>query len=255
VFAIISPAKKLDFDPPGLRLKLTAPELFKETQVLSQTTRLLKTSDLKKLMKLSDPLARLNYERFQEFDAQHAKPAGCKQAALAFDGDTYQGLRAPEFTKEQMDYAQDHLGILSGLYGLLRPLDAISPYRLEMGTRLKTPRGHSLYDFWGDLVAKKINSRLKKIGTDVVVNLASKEYSSVIPAGSLKGRVITPVFQELRGGKPKIISFCAKRARGAMARYILQNSLQKPEDLRAFREDGYKFTAKGSTETEWFFLR
>lgn len=255
MFAVLSPAKTLDFAPLPAPLPLTSPELFKETKLLSETTRALKASDLKSLMKLSDGLALLNYERFQEFDAKKARPSGSKQAALAFDGDTYQGLRAGELTLKELEFAQEHLGILSGFYGLLRPLDAISPYRLEMGTRLKTPRGSSLYDFWGDRVAKKINGKLKKIGSDVLVNLASKEYSSVIFEGTLKARVITPIFQEIRGGKAKIISFSAKRARGTMARYIVRSRLTDPEALKKFQEDGYRFQRRGSTDSEWIFLR
>lgn len=255
MFAVISPAKKLDFAPAPPSLKVTAPELFKDTQVLAETTRRLEANDLAKLMKLSKGLAQLNFERFQNFDASSARPVGSKQAALAFDGDTYVGLRAREFSKEQLNYAQEHLGILSGLYGLLRPLDAILPYRLEMGTRLANPRGGSLYEFWGDRVAKKINSRMKKLGTSVLVNLASKEYSTVIDERTLKANIVTPVFKEKRGKESKIISFSAKRARGTMARYIIENRLEDPERLKDFREDGYRYQKGESNEREWVFVR
>jgi cytoplasmic iron level regulating protein YaaA (DUF328/UPF0246 family) len=255
VYAVISPAKKLDFDPPTRRLELTAPELFKETRLLSETTSGLKASDLKRLMKLSDPLAKLNYRRFQEFDAKTSRPPGSKQAALAFDGDTYVGLRAGDLSAEQLAYAQNHLGILSGLYGILRPLDAILPYRLEMGTRLANPRGKSLYDFWGDRVAKKINARLKKIGSDILVNLASKEYFTVVDESALKARVVTPIFKEKRGKDLQIISFNAKRARGTMARFIIQNAIEREKDLESFAEDSYRFERKLSSENELVFVR
>ena len=258
MLVVLSPAKKLDFSPlstDGLQLKSTIPEMLKETKLLSQTTRKLLPNEIKRLMKLSDTLSELNFERFQEFDARASRPKGSKQAALAFDGDTYSGLQAGEFSEEDMLFAQEHLGILSGLYGLLRPLDAIQPYRLEMGTRLKTPRGKSLYDFWGDRVANKIDRRLSKMGSDVLVNLASTEYFSVVSPGSLKARVITPVFKELRGGEAKIISFSAKRARGMLARYIIQQRLTEPTPLKKFGLDGYKFHKAGSTGDKWLFLR
>lgn len=254
MIVLLSPAKKLNFEPVT-EFSVTTPELLKETKVLHETTRRLSAADLKRLMKLSDSLAKLNQRRFQEFDADSARPPGSKQAALAFDGDTYVGLRAPEFTKEEMEFAQQHVAILSGLYGVLRPLDAIQPYRLEMGTRLKTPRGGSLYDFWGDRVAKTINQRLKKMVGGVVVNCASQEYFGVIPEGSLAAPVITPVFKELRGGQAKIVSFSAKRARGAMARYIVKHRLTEASGLKKFNQDGYRFMPKESTATEWLFLR
>lgn len=255
VLVLLSPAKKLDFSAPAPGTLLTTPELLKETRLLSETTRGLASRDLKRLMKLSDSLAELNHERFQSFDAKASRPKGSKQAALAFDGDTYTGLRAREFSEEELEYAQEHLGILSGLYGLLRPLDAIQPYRLEMGTRLATPRGTSLYEFWGDRVAKHVEKRLKKMKADVVVNLASSEYSSVLPPQSLQARVVTPVFKEMRAGKAKIISFNAKRARGAMARFVVEKRLIDPEPLKKYRRDGYRFAKADSSENEWVFLR
>lgn len=254
VIVLLSPAKKLNFEPTSV-FSVTTPELLKETKVLHETTRQLKPADLKRLMKLSDSLAKLNHRRFQDFDAENPRPDGSKQAALAFDGDTYVGLRAREFSQEDMAFAQQHVAILSGLYGILRPLDAIQPYRLEMGIRLKTPRGSSLYEFWGDRVAKKINQRLKKFGGKGVINCASQEYSGVIPQGSLAVPFITPVFKELRGGQAKIVSFSAKRARGTMARFVVQNRLTEPAAIKKFAEDGYRFVSKESTDTEWLFVR
>jgi len=254
VFAVLSPAKKLNFDPaPGALV--STPTLLKETKLLSETTRALKTVDIKKLMKLSDNLAELNFDRFQSFDAKASRPKGGKQAALAFDGDTYSGLRAPEFTTEDLEFAQTHLGILSGLYGLLRPLDWIQPYRLEMGIRLKNPRGKSLYEFWGERVTKQLNKSLKAAESNTLINLASNEYFSVVVPEALSGRIITPVFKEDRGGALKIISFSAKRARGTMARYIIENRLEDPEALKDFRQDGYRFKKAGSNEDEWLFVR
>lgn len=255
MLVLLSPAKKLDFSTFPRDLPLTVPELLAETKLLAQTTRQLTSRDLKNLMKLSDDLAELNYQRFQNFDARSARPKGSKQAAFAFDGDTYKGLRAREFSETELAFAQEHLGILSGLYGLLRPFDAIQPYRLEMGTRLSTPRGSSLYQFWGDRVAARIERRLRKLGSNLVVNLASTEYASVIPKGSVKGRWLTPVFKELRSGKAKIISFSAKQARGAMARYVVEKSLTDASGLKSFRRDGYRFCPEESTESEWLFLR
>jgi hypothetical protein len=165
------------------------------------------------------------------------------------------GLRAGDLSAEQLAYAQDHLGILSGLYGILRPLDAILPYRLEMGTRLANPRGKSLYDFWGDRVAKKINARLKKIDSDILVNLASKEYFAVVDESALKARVVTPIFKEKRGKDLQIISFSAKRARGTMARFIIRNAIERAKDLQSFAEDGYRFERKLSSENELVFVR
>lgn len=256
---VLSPAKRLDFErsfsEPLSALPVTTPELFQETRLLSQTVKELSAAELKKLMSLSDSLARLNVERFQSFDAESGRPFGSRPAALAFDGDTYAGLRARDFSAEEMRFAQERLVILSGFYGLLRPLDAISPYRLEMGTRIKTPRGSTLYEFWGDRVAKKVDARLKKLGSSVLVNLASEEYFSVLSRGKLKAHVVTPVFKELRGGKAKVVSFSAKRARGAMARFLVEERLTEPDGMKKFRADGYKFQARGSTATEWLFLR
>lgn len=256
MLAVISPAKKLNFEPEApAGFGLTTPELLKETRLLAETTRELGPGQIKTLMKLSDDLAELNFQRFQSFDAKATRPAGSKQAALAFAGDTYTGLRAAELSAEEMQFAQQHLGILSGLYGVLRPLDAIQPYRLEMGTRLKNPRGNSLYEFWGNRVAERLNKRLAQVDSEVLVNLASQEYFGVIPQGTLKAQVITPVFKEWRGDKLKIISFSAKRARGTMARYIIKKALNEAEPLKKFREDGYRYDRSGSTATEWLFVR
>lgn len=256
VLAVLSPAKKLNFETQSpIELELTIPALLKETRFLAETTKKLGPEQIKKMMKLSDDLAELNFQRFQKFDPKPNRPRGSKQAVLAFAGDTYVGLRATEFDLEDMAFAQDHLGILSGLYGLLRPLDAISPYRLEMGTSITNPRGNSLYDFWGDRVTTCINKRLKALESDALINLASHEYFSVLKRGKLDARVITPVFKESRNGQLKIISFSAKRARGSMARFMIRSRAKEPSVLKKFREDGYRFEKSGSTESEWLFVR
>ena len=256
MLALLSPAKKLNFEPESpVAFELTSPELLKETRLLSETTRKLGPDQIKKMMKLSDDLAELNFQRFQKFDPKPTRPKGSKQAVLAFAGDTYVGLRATEFDAEEMAFAQEHLGILSGLYGLLRPLDAIQPYRLEMGTRLKNPRGNSLYEFWGDRVSARVNARLRSLKSDALINLASHEYFSVLQKDKLNARVITPVFKEERNGVLKIISFSAKRARGSMARFMIRNRATEPATLKKFREDGYRFDKSGSTDAEWLFVR
>jgi cytoplasmic iron level regulating protein YaaA (DUF328/UPF0246 family) len=205
-------------------------------------------------MSISDDLARLNRDRFRAFAAEPTADA-IKPAVLAFNGDTYQGLEAKTLTEADLFWAQDRLRILSGLYGLLRPLDGIQPYRLEMGSRLKTRRGSSLYDYWGDQVAKALNQQAQVVGTDTLVNCASEEYFRAADRKALKLRVVTPVFLEQKGGKTKIISFFAKRARGAMARFIVENRLTEPDDIRAFSSGGYAFAPELSEGDRWAFVR
>jgi len=253
VLAVLSPAKRLEFDAECPFVPTVAP-LLKETKKLSEVTRKLSLSDLRQLMKLSVPLSQLNVERFASFKAT-ARPVGAKPAVWAFDGDTYTGLRARSFSEAQMRYAQDHLRILSGLYGLLRPLDAILPYRLEMGTRLGTSRGSTLYDFWGDLIARQLNSSLKSAGTQVLLNLASQEYFQAVDCSALRAQVVTPHFKERRGRTLKVISFSAKRARGAMARYLIEQRATEPAQLMGFRGDGYRFDKSLSDETNLVFVR
>lgn len=255
MLAVLSPAKKLDFEPAPKNVKATLPTLSKQTAELLDVTRKLKPKDLKALMKLSDSLAKLNHERFQRFSSNVRKAEERKQAALAFDGDTYVGLRANEFDAADLSFAQEHLRILSGLYGLLRPLDLIQPYRLEMGTRLKTPRGGSLYEFWGDDIARALNTQAKKIGTETLVNLASNEYFAAVAPGALKPRVITAVFKEKRGSKLSVIGFSAKRGRGMMARFIVKERLDRPEGMKDFSESGYRFQPKLSGADELVFVR
>ncbi|MEO1151179.1 MAG: peroxide stress protein YaaA [Pseudomonadota bacterium] len=251
---LLSPAKNLDFTPVDHLPAPTRPRLLADTKALSQVTAQLRTGDLKRLMNISDQLAQLNYERFQMFKAGE-RGAQKKQAALAFNGDVYLGLDAKTLDADTLSFAQDHLRILSGLYGALRPLDAIEPYRLEMGTRLKTARGTSLYDFWGDKVSIEINKALKDHGDPTVVNLASNEYFSVVTKGALKAPIVTPIFKEEKDGKLRQLQFFAKRARGLMARWALEHRLTDHRDLRGFDSEGYRLNEGESSDDRWVFTR
>ena len=249
---VISPAKALDFTRPDGAAPMTTPQMVDDIAELSVTAKKLKVSDLKKMMDLSDKLAELNRERFAAFDP--AMEDGL-QAAFAFNGDVYSGLKARELNKKGLNYAQKHLRILSGLYGVLRPLDAIQPYRLEMGTRLKTKRGATLYDFWGERISLRLNEDAAPLPDRTLVNLASQEYFGAVDAKALKLPVITPHFKERKDGEARIISFFAKKARGAMARYAIENRIEKAADLKAFDRDGYRFDKALSTEADWIFIR
>ncbi|MEO0401171.1 MAG: peroxide stress protein YaaA [Pseudomonadota bacterium] len=252
MLVVISPAKRLDWAERDVTV--SAPAMQDDAIRLARTARNLTLGKLKALMDLSDDLARLNRDRFQAFeDAPKAETT--RPAMLAFAGDTYQGMDAATLSPDDTAYAQDHLRILSGLYGLLRPLDGIQPYRLEMGSRLKTRRGASLYDYWRTDIAKALNIQAEATGTDVVVNCASQEYFGAVPEQALKPKVITPVFMEDKGAGPKIVSFFAKRARGAMARHIVQNQVRDLDGVRAFDADGYVFQPGASDEARLVFVR
>jgi len=217
----ISPAKALDWaERPGV--DTTQPDFAQDAYVLAQTAQGLTLADLKKLMKLSDTLAQLNHDRFSAYQAD-PNPEITRPAAFAFNGDTYQGLDAASLDEADLRYAQDHLRILSGLYGVLRPLDAIQPYRLEMGSRLKNDRGANLYAYWGGQIAQALNTQATKAGSNILVNCASQEYFGAVDLTALDMTVITPQFLEIKDGHPKTISFYANRARGAIARYMIQN--------------------------------
>ena len=252
MLTVISPAKRLDWSARDV--DLTAPKFEKEAGRLAGHARQLTLGNLKSLMGLSDDLARLNRDRFRAFadrpDADTTRPA-----VFAFAGDTYQGLEAETLDADALKRAQTHLRILSGLYGSLRPLDAIQPYRLEMGSRLKTRRGGSLYAFWGDTIAKSLNADAEAIGSDILVNCASQEYFGAVDLKALKPRVVTPQFYELKGGTPKIVSFFAKKARGSMARFIVENRVTTPEGLKDFDMGGYQFVPDASDESTLVFHR
>ncbi len=249
---VISPAKRLDWAERDI--DTTAPAFQEDAIRLARSARNLTLGDLQKLMNLSADLARLNRDRFRDFaDAPGAEMT--RPAALAFAGDTYQGLEAASLDADEMAWAQDHLRILSGLYGVLRPLDAIQPYRLEMGSRLKTRRGKSLYEYWRDQLSKALNDQAEQVGTDILVNCASQEYFGAVAPNALKLRVITPVFMEDKAGTPKIVSFYAKKARGAMARYIVQNRLTDPAALTEFDSGGYQYRSALSEPDRPVFTR
>lgn len=252
MLTVISPAKSLDFSP--VAVEPTQPMWQGDALRLSKTAKNLTLGGLKALMDISDDLARLNRDRFAAFAAEPVAEA-VRPAMLAFNGDTYQGLEARTLEPEDLQWAQDHLRILSGLYGLLRPLDAIQPYRLEMGSRLKTRRGSTLYDYWGDQIAKALGDQAASLGTDTLVNCASEEYFRAADRKSLKLRVITPQFLEVKDGRPRIVSFFAKRARGAMARFITQNRLTDAEGLKGFQTGGYAFDKDLSHGDTMVFLR
>lgn len=252
MLVVISPAKRLDWATRDVTA--TVPAMQDDAVRLARTARNLTLGKLKALMDLSDDLARLNRDRFQAF-ADAPEPEVTRPAMLAFAGDTYQGLDAATLTADETEYAQDHLRILSGLYGLLRPLDAIQPYRLEMGSRLKTRRGTSLYDYWRGDIAEALNVQAETVNADMLVNCASQEYFGAVPEKTLKPRVITPVFMEDKGAGPKIVSFFAKRARGAMARHIVQNRVRDLDGVRAFAADGYQFQPDASDDARLVFVR
>ncbi|WP_370229345.1 peroxide stress protein YaaA [Cognatishimia sp.] len=252
MLVVTSPAKRLDWDP--VDVDLTQPDLQDEAVKLVKTARNLTLGNLQKLMDLSPDLARLNRDRFKAFQAEPTDDL-TRPAVYAFAGDTYIGLEAKSLDQDEVAWAQDHLRILSGLYGLLRPLDAIQPYRLEMGSRLSTRRGKNLYEFWRDTISKKLNAQADDIGTDTLINCASQEYFGAVDPKSLKLRVVTPVFMELKAGKPKIVSFFAKKARGSMARFMIQNRLTEAEQIKDFDLGGYKFEPDMSEGDKWVFLR
>ncbi len=249
---VISPAKTLDFTPGDPAATATTPTMKKDTAALAAVTRKLKAGDLKRLMDISDALAELNVARFKTFNP---KSDGEVQAAFAFAGDVYDGLNARTLDEPGLEWAQTHLRILSGLYGLLRPLDRIQPYRLEMGVRLKTDRGSTLYDFWGDRLSKALHAEAKGHEDKTLINLASQEYFGAIDAKVLKLPVIQCSFREVKDGETRLISFYTKRARGRMARYAIDHRIDRAEGLKGFDADGYGYTAALSTPTEWVFTR
>lgn len=251
---LLSPAKNLNFDPAPGAPKATKPALAKDTSELADVTRKLTRAKIKNLMGISEKLADLNYERFQGFKTA-GKIEGAKPAAMAFNGDVYLGLDAKSLSADDMEFAQDHLRILSGLYGLLRPLDAIQPYRLEMGSRLKNPRGANLYDFWSDKIAKEVNKAAKPHADPTIVNLASNEYFSAVDPAALKALVVTPVFKEEKDGRMRQLQFFAKRARGLMARWAIQNRAKSANDFKKFNLAGYKFREGDSSDDIWLFSR
>ena len=249
MLVVISPAKKLDMSVDD-HAPTTVPDFAADAVTLAGVAGDLSHDDLQALMSISPALAELNAKRFAEFGTQPVKAA-----ALAFAGDTYQGLEAPTLDADEMAWAQTHLRILSGLYGVLRPMDAIEPYRLEMGSRLKTAKGASLYEYWGTRLAEALNAQAEAVGSQALVNCASQEYFGAVDRGALAVPVVEPVFKDVKDGKAKIVSFFAKKARGAMARHIVQNRLTDPADLQGFSAGGYRYEAEASDGATMVFMR
>lgn len=252
MLTVISPAKKLDMSATDVAP--TLPEFQDDANVLAASAARLSVKKLGALMSISDNLAKLNYDRFKAFEPA-STPDNSKPAALSFAGDTYTGLEAGSLDADEMAYAQDHLRILSGLYGLLKPRDAIQPYRLEMGSRLKTGSAPSLYAYWGDKIALKLNEEAEAQGTDTLINCASQEYFGAVDLKALKLQVVTPTFLEDKPGGPKIVSFFAKQARGAMARFIIQNRVTTVDGLKDFDIGGYAYLPDRSTPENPVFFR
>jgi len=247
---VISPAKTLDYSHPEYSAH-TQPDFTSEVKDLVGVLRKKSATQISKLMHLSDSLSILNEERYQTF-TETFSPDNSKQAILAFKGEVYAKMEADNFTAEDLEFAQQHLRILSGLYGLLKPLDLIQPYRLEMGTKLKTKKGDTLYDYWGTKISKALNAAGEG---KTLVNLASQEYFKAVDKKTLKLPVITIHFKEHREGNYQVVGFFAKQARGLMTRYAIQNRITDPEQLKVFREDGYEFADTLSSAQDWVFVR
>ncbi len=250
----LSPAKSLDYKTPPHVPTFTQPAWLKDSEKLIKQLRKLSPADIANLMDLSDPLALLNFNRYADWSLPFT-PDNAKQAVLAFDGDVYDGLAAKTLSADDLDFAQQHVRILSGLYGMLRPLDLMQPYRLEMGTKFANKAGKDLYAFWGETLLNAINAELADMPRPVVVNLASEEYFKAAVGRKIKGTVIQPVFEDWKGGKYKIISFYAKRARGLMTRFAVTNRLVEPDGLKDFDSDGYAYVPEASDDTHWIFRR
>lgn len=254
MLSVISPAKTLDYETPPTTKKATQPEFLQRSAALVDDARALELSEIRALMGVSENIAALNHQRFLDWHTPFDKE-NSKQAILAFKGDVYTGLEAETMTAAQLAFAQKHLRILSGLYGLLRPLDLMQAYRLEMGLKFANQGGKNLYEFWGDSITKSLNRELKKSGSAVLLNLASNEYFKAVKPGLLDADVVTPAFKDRKGDKYKIISFYAKKARGQMARYIIDNGVNDVAALKKYRVAGYRYNAGESTARELVFTR
>lgn len=254
MLALISPAKTLDYETALPTDTYTQPRLLEQSQQLIDVCRKLSATEIASLMSVSEKIANLNVDRFRDWNADFDF-SNARQALFAFKGDVYTGLDAYHLKDQDIDFAQQHLRMLSGLYGLLRPLDLMMPYRLEMGTKLKNARGHNLYEFWGNMITDQINQDLAEIDAKVLVNLASDEYYKSVNEKKIQAEIIKPVFLDQKNGKYKVISFYAKKARGLMTRYLIENQLNQAEQLKAFDSEGYYFDAESSSNKELVFKR
>ena len=254
MLTLLSPAKSLDFSPALTGVEPSEPRFQHDTSVLVKRCKKLSVRSLRNLMRLSQPLAELNHQRFQDMSFSFAEESS-KPALLAFTGDVYRSLDPASLGKRDLRWAQQHVRILSGLYGLLRPMDLIQPYRLEMGSRLRNTRGKNLYDFWGDRLVDSLNEEHAARPVSAILNLASNEYFKAIPAKRLKAPLVTAVFQEIREGKPRTISFLAKKARGMMTRYVIENRIDEPRGLEGFHDAGYDYRDDLSSADRLVFVR
>lgn len=254
MLALISPAKTLDYETILPTDHFTLPRLLSDSELLIQDCQKLSATDIASLMSVSEKIAKLNVERFQDWQADF-NFSNARQAIFAFKGDVYTGLDAYHLNDKSIEFAQQHLRMLSGLYGLLRPLDLMMPYRLEMGTKLANVRGHNLYEFWEDRITNLINADLEQVNSELLVNIASDEYYKSVKESKIKAEIIKPVFLDQKNGKYKVISFYAKKARGLMARYIIENKLNTVDDLKSFNTDGYYYDAESSLKGELVFKR
>jgi len=254
MLTVLSPAKTLDFDTSPTTRRKTQPRLLERAALLVEDARKLSPEDIRELMGVSETIAELNHARFMNWGTPFTLD-NAKQALLAFKGDVYTGLEAETLDAQQLAFAQQHLCILSGLYGLLRPLDLMQPYRLEMGLKFSNRGGKNLYEFWGDHITTALQQQLKKSGSRVLVNLASNEYFKSVRARSLDADIITPVFKDRSGDKYKVISFFAKKARGQMARFIIEKELNEPGGMKKFRTGGYRYNKSESSAREYVFTR
>ena len=253
MLTVISPAKTLDFDTPSHTKKHTQPRFLAQSEQLIEQLKKLSSQEIASLMSISDKLAGLNMARFQQWQTPFTED-NAKQAILAFKGDVYTGLDAETLDEKGLDFAQQHLRVLSGLYGVLRPLDLMQPYRLEMGTTFQNDAGRDLYTFWGDQLQKSLEAE-PALEDGILINLASNEYFKAVNAKKLKATIITPVFKDWKNGQYKMISFYAKKARGLMSRYIIDHQIDSPEKLKQFDAEGYRFSAEMSQKNDWVFIR
>lgn len=250
---VISPAKTLDYESPLATEQYSQPDFLDDACELVDQLKTLEPHQISNLMSISDKLGQLNAERFQQWKTPFT-PDNARQAILAFKGDVYTGLDAESFSDKEFEFAQKHLRMLSGLYGVLKPLDLMQPYRLEMGTRFENTRGKDLYAFWGDRITRELN-RLLEADDGVLVNLASNEYFKSVRKKELNGRLVTPQFKDWKNGQYKMISFYAKKARGLMCRYAIENGITQADDLKGFNLEGYYFSPEQSDQNNWLFLR
>ncbi len=251
---VISPAKTLDYSTPATTDRYTQPDYLDESQRLIDRVRSYSALDIAEIMKVSMKIAELNVERFAQWQRPFT-PDNAKQAVLAFKGDVYSGLDAASFSEDDFAFAQEHLRILSGLYGLLRPLDLMQPYRLEMGRRIDNERGKNLYEFWGDAITEGVNRALAALGSRYLINLASTEYFKAVKPALLQGEIITPEFKDYKNGQYKVMGVYAKRARGMLSRYVIENRITDPEAMKAFAQDGYAYNESMSSASHWVFAR